>query len=246
MKYALNQRLKMLEAEARGLQIIAETHTVRVPRVELTGVSGNKAFLIMEHLPLHPHTASSQEVLGRQLAALHGARGSDRFGLDFDNTIGLTPQINTWSHHWVSFLKDHRLGFQLKAIEKKYGDTKIKEAGERLLEKLDTFFEGIDVWPSLLHGDLWSGNTAALTDGTPVIYDPACYYGHHEADLSMMSLFGGFSSHFFDAYHERLPKQAGFEERSQLYQLYHVLNHYLLFGGSYRGSALSLLSTLSS
>ena len=116
---------------------------------------------------------------------------------------------------------------------------------DRLLDHLEELFNGLEIIPSLLHGDLWGGNTAALEEGIPVVYDPACYYGHHEADLSMMNMFGGFSSYFYGAYHEVIPKSPGFEPRNHLYQLYHYLNHYLLFGASYRGSCVRILNELS-
>jgi len=237
--------LKMLQGEAKGLELMEQADALRVPKVFLAGVEGDRSYLILEHLAMVPHTKQSQERLGRGLAQMHLCQGPNRFGLDIDNTIGLTPQINSWTDSWIEFYHQHRLGYQLKRIEQKYGDEELMQTAENLLDRLPRFFEGIDVSPSLLHGDLWGGNTASLKDGTPVVYDPACYYGHHEADLSMTNMFGGFSSHFYGAYHELIPKSEGFEERNRLYQLYHYLNHTLLFGSSYRSSCIDIIRELS-
>eukprot|EP00241_Pyramimonas_parkeae_P022875 CAMPEP_0114292756 /NCGR_PEP_ID=MMETSP0059-20121206/9237_1 /TAXON_ID=36894 /ORGANISM="Pyramimonas parkeae, Strain CCMP726" /LENGTH=203 /DNA_ID=CAMNT_0001414437 /DNA_START=334 /DNA_END=945 /DNA_ORIENTATION=- len=117
-----------------------------------------------------------------------------------------------------------------------------KELVQQLIEKLDQFFVGVDVRPSILHGDLWSGNICAV-DGEPTIFDPACYYGHHEAEFGM-SWCANFGSEFYQAYHELIPKEQGYEERKQLYLLYHYLNHYNLFGGGYYRTAVSLLRGL--
>lgn len=237
--------LQMLQGEALGLELMEKTDTVRVPTPFLSGVAGDHAYLILEHLTMVPHSNHSQERLGRELAEMHLCKGPSQFGLEVDNTIGLTPQINTWNDSWIEFFRLHRLGYQLRQIEKKYQDSELVRMSETLMDRLSRFFVGIEVTPSLLHGDLWGGNTAALKDGTPVVYDPACYYGHHEADLSMTNMFGGFSSYFYGAYHELIPKADGFEERNHLYQLYHYLNHYLLFGSSYRSSCVTLLQGLS-
>lgn len=244
MKLSEAAGLHMLQGEALGLELMEKTGAMRVPKPFLSGVAGRQAYLILEHLSMVPHSNQSQEHLGRQLAKMHLCKGPEQFGLDVDNTIGLTPQINTWNDSWIEFYRLHRLGYQLKQIESKYQDHDLIRMSEALLDRLSRYFEGIEVRPSLLHGDLWGGNTAALKDGTPVIYDPACYYGHHEADLSMTNMFGGFSSHFYGAYHELIPRADGLEERNRLYQLYHYLNHYLLFGSSYRSSCINILNEL--
>ena len=233
----------MLEAEFKGLKLMDEINAVRVPRPFLSGKTDTISYLVVEALELKPHNQASQEKLGRQLARLHLAEGPSEFGLDFDNTIGLTPQVNPWTSSWVEFYRKYRLEFQLEKIEEKYGDAELLKKSEKLLDRLPELFEGLEIRPSLLHGDLWGGNTASIPGGDPVVYDPACYWGHHEADLGMTGMFGGFTSAFFDAYHEAIPKQPGFEERNKLYELYHYLNHYLLFGGAYRNRCLSLLDS---
>lgn len=174
---------------------------------------------------------------------MHIAGRTDKgFGFDMDNTIGSTPQKNPWTSDWVTFFRDHRLGYQLQLAEELYRDFDIVEKGRRLLDKLPYIFRDVKVEPCLLHGDLWSGNIAADDSGAPVILDPACYYGHNEAEFGM-SWCAGFGSSFYDAYFKVIPKQPGFEKRRELYRLYHYLNHYNLFGSSYRSSSISIIQT---
>jgi len=236
--------LAMYEAEANGLKSLKETHTLRVPVPHYWAAEGDHSFLIMEYIQLKHHTPSSQQTLGRLLAKMHLVKGPGKFGYEIDNTIGTTPQINTWNDNWVEFFLTNRLEFQLRLLERTVGDTEILRKGEKFIEQYSAFFEGLEVVPSLLHGDLWSGNTAADEQGEPVIYDPAVYYGHHEADFGILLLFGGFSQEFHEAYREIIPMAPGFEERQLGYQLYHYLNHYNLFGSSYRPSCMQILSRL--
>ncbi|NGX57387.1 MAG: hypothetical protein K940chlam3_00278 [Chlamydiae bacterium] len=241
VKISASRDFSMLEAEGKGLELMEKTQTVRVPHSYLSGIKDSTAFLIIEFLDLRSHTSQSHEDLGRGLAQMHLHPGPEDYGLDHDNTIGLTPQVNTWTSSWIEFYRTYRLEFQLRMIEEKYSDTDLLEMAEPLLNRFPDLFAGLEVKPSLLHGDLWGGNTAALADGTPVVYDPACYYGHHEADLSMTGMFGGFSSYFFSAYHELIPESPGSAERIKVYQLYHYLNHYLLFGSSYRSACVDIM-----
>jgi len=186
---------------------------------------------------------ATDELLGRQLAALHRVTHT-RFGWHRDNTIGSTPQINTQKNDWVTFYREQRLRYQLElAAENGYGGS-LQRRGEQLLERLPAFFISYRPRPSLLHGDLWGGNHAALTDGTPVIFDPAVYYGDREADLAMTELFGGFGSGFYSAYRAAWPLDPGYRVRKDLYNLYHVLNHLNLFGGGYRGQAEQMVDRL--
>lgn len=114
--------------------------------------------------------------------------------------------------------------------------------GDVLCKNLEKFFVGVEVKPSILHGDLWSGNIAGV-DGEPCIFDPASYWGHHEAEFGM-SWCAGFSGRFWTAYHEEIPKAPGWDDRHDIYTLYHYLNHLNLFGGSYYGQCASLLEKL--
>ncbi|CAD7703653.1 unnamed protein product [Ostreobium quekettii] len=234
----------MFKGEALGLQAMYDTHTMRIPKVYHFGVlpANGGSFIVMEHLNFSGR--ASHEELGRRLAQMHLAEPQDDkarkglFGFPVDNTIGGTPQPNGWMDNWVDFFRERRLRHQLELA----GDGRLMQMGERLMASLETFFDGVSVKPSVLHGDLWSGNIAAV-DGEPSIFDPAVYYGHHEAEFGM-SWCAGFSAAFWKAYHDIIPRSPGFEERKKIYLLYHYLNHYNLFGSGYYGECQSLLSQL--
>ncbi|MFP5408237.1 MAG: fructosamine kinase family protein [Gammaproteobacteria bacterium] len=235
----------MFEAEAAGLAELAAAHAVRVPQVICQGVAEDSAYLVLEYLPLDGHGDAA--LLGRQLAQQHRVRAV-QFGGPHDNWIGATPQQNAWMEDWVEFWRARRLGFQLeRAARNGYGGA-LQRDGETLMARLGEFFIGYRPQPALLHGDLWGGNHGFLADGTPVIFDPAAYYGDRECDLAMSELFGGFAPAFHAAYREAWPLDAGYATRRTLYNLYHILNHANLFGGGYAAQAhrmtLQLLAEL--
>lgn len=231
--------LPQFEAEALALKSIEATKSIRVPGVVGHGVAGHQAYLVLEYLPLQSLSNESSEELGHRLAALH-RHTSPEPGFAIDNAIGATPQPNTPLESWCEFWRERRLRHMFRLAEAR-GRT-FAGAGA-LLERLDEF---LPTSPpnSLLHGDLWAGNAASLPDGTPVIFDPASYHGHDEADLAMTRLFGGFPPSFYQAYHEERPQSPGYEKRIDLYQLYHVLNHFVLFGGGYAGQAERMIQGL--
>jgi protein-ribulosamine 3-kinase len=172
------------------------------------------------------------------------ATTSSRFGWHRDNTIGATLQANAWDDDWAAFFRDRRLRPQLELAERNgYGGT-LRRDGAALLERIPHLLGGHRPAASLLHGDLWAGNAGRLRDGTPVIYDPAAYYGDREADLAMTELFGGFGSAFYATYNEAMPLPDSYEKRRTLYNLYHVLNHLNLFGTSYLGRAEAMIAEL--
>jgi fructosamine-3-kinase len=236
-------RLSMFEAEAQGLDEIGASNSVRVPQPVCAGVSGRQAYLVMEYIAFAPGGDQGPERLGRQLASMHRAQHKT-FGWHRDNTIGATPQINTPATDWVAFWQQHRLEYQLRlaAAQGHRGD--IQRKGERLLSDLALFFSSYAPTPSLLHGDLWSGNVAYDMHAQPLIYDPAVYYGDREADIAMTELFGGFAPRFYSAYQDAWPLDTGYSVRKHLYNLYHVLNHLNLFGGGYRSQAEGLIDRL--
>ena len=234
-------KLEMFEAERAGLNVLAATHTVHVPQVIACGVSAKHAFLVLEYLVLGSHGNAS--LLGAQLAAMHRSR-ADKFGFQQDNTLGETRQQNGWSSEWITFWREQRLGFQLQMAARKGYDGNLQEMGHRLMERLPEFFATYHPQPSLLHGDLWSGNHAYTQAGVPVIFDPAPYYGDREADLAMTELFGGFDPVFYAAYHEAWPLDSGYATRKILYNLYHILNHANLFGGGYARQAEGMMQRL--
>lgn len=232
----------MFEAEADGIRELRSANAIRVPDVLGCGVENGKSFIVLERFAFDRPTVETEKQLGQCLAKLH-RHTADRFGWFRDNTIGPTPQINTWSDDWITFFRVHRLEFQLElAAANGYGaDT--NEPGNALANGLSDLFAGYEPVASLLHGDLWSGNWGSV-DGEPVVFDPAVYYGDRESDIAMTMLFGGFGEPFYKAYEESWPMAPGHEQRLKLYQLYHVLNHLNLFGSSYLGRATRLLGEL--
>ena len=173
------------EAESAGLTAIAATHTVRVPQPVTCGTCGEHAFLVLEFLDLNGN--GNARLLGEQLAALHRCT-SNQFGFSQDNTLGETPQNNAWSSDWIAFWREQRLGFQLDLAARNGYGGKLQEMRCKLMERLPEFFDGYCPAPSLLHGDLWGGNHAYTADGTPILFDPAPYYGDRECDLAMTEL----------------------------------------------------------
>jgi len=234
-------KLPMFEAEQTGLAAIAATQTVRVPQPLTCGICGEHTFLVLEFLELRG--SGNERPLGAQLAALHRVQAR-QFGFARDNTLGDTQQQNSWASDWITFWKEQRLGFQLDLAARNGHSGSLQTLGERLLEKLPELLDGYTPSPSLLHGDLWGGNHAFLTDGAPVLFDPAPYYGDREADLAMTELFGGFGPEFYAAYRSAWPLDAGYATRKSLYNLYHVLNHANLFGGGYVQQAESMMKRL--
>ncbi|MDD5300583.1 MAG: fructosamine kinase family protein [Gallionella sp.] len=258
--------LAMFVAEAAGLNEIAATNTIRVPQPVAYGNTNTHSFLVLEYLALS--SRGNAALLGEQLAKLHlfsnstnsitttsplpcreRARervgcGHPHFGFAQDNFIGTTPQSNAWTDDWVTFWREQRLGFQLRLAERNGYGGKLQTLGEKLLDALPAFFSGYSPQPALLHGDLWSGNHAFLADGTPVIFDPAPYFGDRECDLAMTELFGGYPADFYAAYRAAYPLDAGYATRRDLYNLYHILNHTNLFGGGYARQAEGVMQRL--
>jgi len=229
----------MFEAEAKGLGILAATQTLRIPEVIDYDTHEDQSYILMEFINTTRHTASSQRDLGIQLASLH-QHLADTFGLDHDNFIGSLPQSNKQHDSWLSFYVFERLEPQLKmALDQGLLGTKESPHQQQLYEGCGKLFN--EVQPALLHGDLWGGNVLTASDERAVLIDPAVYYGHHEVDIAMSLLFGGFSSDFYEHYHEIIPKAYGFEHRIKIYQLYYLLVHLNLFGRSYYSSVKAIL-----
>ena len=239
LKTGSADRREMFAAEADGLAEIAASRTLRVPRVLATGCSGSTAWLALEWLDLERGSADSDRRLGAGLAAMHRTTESDH-GWHRDNTIGATPQRNGRCESWCEFYREHRLRPQFELAGRNGFNGALQAKGESLMARLEAIFDGHAPAPSLLHGDLWGGNQA-VSQGEPVLFDPAVYFGDRETDLAMTRLFGGFSATFYEAYDAAWPLPPGHEVRTGLYQLYHVLNHLNLFGGSYLASAERLI-----
>jgi len=233
--------LPLFEAEAEALREIAQTKTIQVPKPICHGMAGSDcSFLALEFIETGPDSAASQRELGKSLARLHLIK-KDFFGWNRDNAIGSTHQPNHRGNDWAIFYRDHRLGFQFDLAARK---GKRFQGTEDLLERVPELLAGHEVFPSILHGDLWGGNAANSALGTPFVFDPATYYGDRETDLAFTEMFGGFSSDFRKAYENTFPLDVGYPQRKILYNLYHLLNHFNIFGGGYASSAQASMEEL--
>ena len=230
----------MFAAEAAGREEIRAAACIAAPRPVCHGVDAAGAYLVLEWLDLDRSGDAAE--LGRQLAALHGVTRPE-FGWWRANTIGSTPQDNTPSRDWVDFWRRRRLAPQLELATRRAAPSRLIDAGARLAEALPAFFSAYTPVASLLHGDLWGGNHS-FCGGRPVVFDPAVYYGDREADLAMTELFGGFPADFHAAYRAAWPLDPGYAMRKTLYNLYHILNHFNLFGGGYAGQAEAMTMRL--
>ena len=233
----------MFAAEAEGLAELKKPNVIRVPFPIAWGESSTHSFIVMENINLSSGSSSSAEKFGKALADLHLTHANE-FGWYRENTIGSTSQINSKCNNWVDFYRTHRLEYQLSLAINNGCTRELKTLGEQLCNNLEVFFISYAPKPSLLHGDLWSGNYGYDESGEPVIFDPAVYYGDREADIAMTELFGGFSADFYRAYNDTSPLDDGYRVRKSLYNLYHILNHYNLFGGSYQQQAVGMMKGL--
>lgn len=236
-------QVEMFEAEALGLNQMQDTKTIRVPKPICVGTVADFAYIVLEWLELGgSNSTKSWEKMGRHLAAMHRYTPPSQkgFGWDSNNTIGSTPQINTWTSDWVEFFAEYRLGYQFQLARRHGGHFPEQERLMAVVPKLLNH----QPKPSLVHGDLWGGNAAITTSGEPVILDPATYIGDREVDLAMTELFGGFSGAFYRGYNEVWPLDNNYKHRKTLYNLYHILNHFNLFGGGYGSQANRMIEQI--
>lgn len=229
-------------SEAAGLAALAASGTSLVIPAPIAWRDDGlgRSFLVLEYLAPGSRGRGFDEALGRGLAELHRASDPRGFGFELEGYCGATPQPNGWLPSWAEFYRERRLGHQLRLAAARGLDPAALRDGERVCAHLEQLV-GASEPSALIHGDLWSGNLHVAPDGRPALIDPAAYYGHREAELGMMTLFGGFSERVYAAYHEAFPLQPGWRERVELYALYHVLNHFNLFGGGYGAQAARLL-----
>ena len=228
-------------AEAEGISAISATNTLRVPEIFAYGTDGDRSFLLMEFIDRARPRNDFWEKLGAGLAMMHKADTSKfvkggRYGLERDNYIGAGNQKNTPKDNWIEFFSECRLRPQLELAER-YFDRDVIQAANWLMDHLDKYlFEPES--PSLLHGDLWAGNFMSDENGNPMLIDPAVYVGCNEADIAMTELFGGFDRRFYDSYFDVMGLNPGYEDRRELYNLYHLTNHLNLFGSAYLPAVL--------
>jgi fructosamine-3-kinase len=236
VKFNTPDQAPVFGAEARGLKALQQASGLRVPDVVVSGSDANQSCLLLEFIEFQPLSGGAAGRFGELLAEQHASR-ADQFGWQENNWIGETPQPNGWSSSWVDFWREQRLGYQIKLAEARGCSSALVDDLQKLQAALPAFFSDYQPRPSLVHGDLWSGNWAADEQGRPVIFDPAVYYGDREVDLAMTELFGGAGEDFYAAYQAAWPLDAGYPVRKQLYNLYHLLNHFNLFGGGYAQQA---------
>ncbi|MBN8546059.1 MAG: fructosamine kinase family protein [Ignavibacteria bacterium] len=227
------------EVEAAGLNELAKQSQIRVPKV--FACSGNT--LVMEMIKEGRARSNFWENFGRDLYFFHETVSDSGFGFHEDNFIGDSVQKNTpFMDSWVDFYRDKRLMPQFRIMSQNgYTDKLLATKFDSLLKRLPELIDDKSVKPSLLHGDLWSGNVMVDETGEAVIFDPAVYYGDRETDIAMTELFGGFDGDFYGAYFESYSRYNQYKERKELYQLYHLMNHLNLFGSGYLGSVKSII-----
>lgn len=231
----------MFEKEAHGLNELQKANALRVPGAEIY----SRNYLVTEFIESGNKSNTFFSDFGRQFADLHRYTNSS-FGFYEDNYIGSTLQRNLTdgneNKNWTEFYFNKRLLYQLRLCEKNgYTDDELRDGIHKIENIIEEILQGSEEEPSLLHGDLWSGNYMVDENGNPCIIDPAVYYGHREADLAMTKLFGGYPEEFYRSYNENYPLKENWQYRENIYKLYHVLNHLNLFGLGYYGQALSLI-----
>lgn len=256
---------RMFDGEFASLEAMYITHTIHVPKPIKSISEGGRSCLVTEYLNLGGPANPTQ--LGTELAKMHihnanliasgeragtfvggaekAAEPITQFGFHVPTCCGYLPQKNDWSDNWVEFFAQNRLKFQIDMLLEKSGDRELLSLWPQLERKIPSYFEGIKlIVPSIVHGDLWSGNYSYDKDG-PVIFDPASFYGHNEYEMGIMKMFGGFSGAVFSAYHKVIPKEKGIEKRVQLYELFHHLNHWNHFGSGYKHGSIAIMRALS-
>ncbi len=229
----------MFEKEAAGLKILSDTNTLVVPEIIGSEESGKHAFLLLQYIENGIPPKNFWIEFGTELATLH-RNTNELFGLDYDNYIGSLVQSNKRNTDFYGFFISERIEPQLREARNKGA---LSQSDTRYFDSLFSSLKNIipPEKPALIHGDLWSGNFMVTSGGSPCIIDPAVYYGHREADIAMTQLFGGFPPGFYDAYNQAWPMEKGWQQRIDVFNLYSLLVHVNLFGGSYVGQVLRII-----
>ncbi|GAA6186311.1 MULTISPECIES: fructosamine kinase family protein [Alteromonadaceae] len=233
-------KISNFSAEAEGLEHLAQANIIKVPKVICFGVCENKSYLVLEYLRLVAGNEKNWFDLGSKLATMHQTQTQKMYGWQEDNFIGLTPQPNRWSKKWAQFFAEQRIGYMLQLLAENGHHI---AAIDDVVESVEKLLHGHNPPASMLHGDLWIGNTGFQHD-SPVVFDPAFYFGDRETDIAMTELFNKFPVTFYQGYNSIWPLTEHYAYRKQVYQLYHILNHALLFGGNYLQTAKSLLRNM--
>ncbi len=235
-------QLGMFLAEAAGLASLSEANAIAVPTVYCTGKTRGVAFIAMQALKIGRAKTASKQQFGSQLAAMHRFQ-KQRFGAAINNTIGYTQQVNTWHDNWFTFWRENRLNFQLDLAKNNGAAAALIDNGFDLSERFEVLFDSTPK-AACLHGDLWQGNWGFDESGQPLIFDPAHYFGDRETDIAMTKLFGRASDDFYAAYQDAYPLRPDYAIRETFYNIYHILNHYNLFGGGYADQAQKMIQSV--
>ncbi len=234
LKYNALSSFHNFEVESKGLDLLVPNCTFTIPKVQLLGKGDKYAFLLMEFIQQNSPSQNYWEDFGRKLADLHH-HTRPQFGLDYDNYIGSLEQPNGLREAWISFFVECRIQPKLQqAVDQGSMPKGLIASFDKLFHRLDHFFP--EEAPSLLHGDLWGGNILADSQGQAAIFDPAVYYGHREMELAFMTMFDRQPSAFYEAYQDQRALESDWESRFEVYNLYPLLVHVILFGQSYLGA----------
>ena len=229
-------------SETRGLKLLSQVKNgPRIPKPLAVQSVSRPTFILLEYIESSSEDENFAEKLALSLAELH-RMSQEHYGLDHDNYIGSTPQKNALEKDGIVFFRDQRIDFQ-RQLARRSGllPVTIDKEIDSLCDELGKFLNISGEKPALLHGDLWSGNYFPDSEGKPCVFDPAVYYGLREADLAMTELFGRLPQKFYDVYQEVFPMNPGYEERKDLFNLYHLLNHLNIFGSSYLSSVQQIV-----
>ena len=223
----------MFSSELQGLQLLNQTQTIRIPQAYYAYEGNEYSFILMEYIEQKGYAHDFWEQFAQDLAHLH-TQSASSFGLVFPNYMGNLSQSNIQHSSFTEFFIEERLEPQIRMARNNGSlSSKHSRQAENLYSELDSIFPSEN--PSLVHGDLWSGNFMSDETGHAVIIDPAVYFGHREVDIAMTTMFGGFSTEFYEFYQKSFPMEKGWQERIPFYNLYPILIHINLFGESYLG-----------
>ncbi|UII28030.1 fructosamine kinase family protein [Fulvivirga maritima] len=230
----------MFEVEAKGLQLLAKPKCIKLPEVIFTYEGDEYSCLILENIKSSAKSPNYSKTLAEGLACLH-QQTAEQYGLDHDNYMGSLNQSNTSTTSWPDFFYKNRIAPQVKlALSNGKMNQRDYDKFCEFADKLPALLS--DEAPTLVHGDLWGGNTMVGNNGEPVLIDPAVSFAHREVDLAMTTLFGGFDQSFYDAYLSIFPLPEGYKDRWDIYNLYPLLVHVNLFGGGYYAQTMNILS----
>ena len=243
LKQNSNPPTNFFLAETLGLKLLTQAKSgLKIPKPIAVQSGSYPTFFLLEYIESSTEDENFAERLARSLAELH-LMSQDHYGLDHDNYIGSTPQKNALEKDGIVFFREQRIDFQ-RQLARQLGllPVSIDKKLDLICDDLGKFLNISGEKPALLHGDLWSGNYFPDSEGKPCVFDPAVYYGLREADLAMTELFGRLPQKFYDVYQEVFPMNPGYEERKDLFNLYHLLNHLNIFGSFYLSSVQQIVN----